>query len=131
MFQSFQGQYVQTISAHLSRGAVKGGELAKIMMEAIALIEQSGFFVDGLVGDAAPWNRNMWGHFGLKRKSYEREASQRKYTDDDIDHDDHNDEDDENLDRDLRAYTMPRRPAAKKAKRKTARRKKNSNNRCC
>ena len=125
MFQSFQGQYIQTISAHLSKGAVKGEELAKIMMEAIVLLEQSDFFVDALVGDAAPWNRNMWRKFGLKKKSYEREASQRKYTvDDNDDDDDDDDEVDENLDKDLLAYTMPKRTAAKKTKKKTARRKK-------
>ena len=35
MFQTFQGQTYQTISAHLSRGAVKGPVLAKLVMEAV------------------------------------------------------------------------------------------------
>ncbi|KAJ1531355.1 hypothetical protein ONE63_000039 [Megalurothrips usitatus] len=97
MFQGFQGQYFQTVSAHLSRGAVKGGELAKLTLEAVRLLEDAGLFVDVVVADAAPWNRNMWAQFGLKKLSYERENSKKKYSVDDED----NDEDYENFEYEL------------------------------
>ncbi|KAK3922640.1 DNA transposase [Frankliniella fusca] len=83
IFQSFQGQYFQTISAHLSKGAVKGLELSKLVLEVIALIEKSGFSVDAVVSDAASWNRNMWSRFGLQKKDDEKQHSKQKYTVDD------------------------------------------------
>ena len=85
MFQGFQGQYFQTISAHLTKGAVKGPELSKLVLEAVRLVEEPGFFVDAIVADAAPWNRNMWSQFGLKKFNYEREQSKKRYTVDDPD----------------------------------------------
>lgn len=73
MFQGFEGQYFQSISAHLLRGAVKGLELSKLTLEATRLVEEAGFFVDTVVTDAAAWNRNMWAQFGIKKLKYEKE----------------------------------------------------------
>ncbi|KAE8739085.1 hypothetical protein FOCC_FOCC015419 [Frankliniella occidentalis] len=77
MLQAFKGQYFQSVSAHLSRGVVKGPELAKMILEATGLLEESGFFVDAIVSDAAAWNRNMWSQFGIKKLKYEKEYSKR------------------------------------------------------
>ncbi|KAK3931552.1 Complement component C9 [Frankliniella fusca] len=73
MFQGFKGQYFQSVSAHLSRGAVKGSELAKLIIEATRLLEDSGFYINAIVSDAAAWNRNMWSQFGIKKLNHEKE----------------------------------------------------------
>ncbi|KAE8738109.1 hypothetical protein FOCC_FOCC016419 [Frankliniella occidentalis] len=65
MFQPFRGKWVQTIGAFLSRGAVKGETLQKIIVEAIGLIEKAGFKVDVVTTDGATWNRAMWKSFGV------------------------------------------------------------------
>jgi hypothetical protein len=102
MFQGFKGQTFQAISAHASRGAVKGPELAKLVLEATTLLERSGFYVDAVVSDAANWNRNMWGQFGIKKRPFEREAGPRGEIDDDCE-----DLLDENFGEDLLAYLNP------------------------
>ncbi|KAE8739209.1 hypothetical protein FOCC_FOCC015300 [Frankliniella occidentalis] len=89
MFQGFQEAYYITIGAFLSKGAIKGPDLAKILLEAIGLLEQAGLFVDCIVSDAAPWNRNMWSKFGLKKLRYETEGSKKKYAVDDDDNDEY------------------------------------------
>ncbi|KAJ1519027.1 hypothetical protein ONE63_011364 [Megalurothrips usitatus] len=111
MFQPFQGQHFQTLSAHLSKGAVKGPELAKLILEATRLTEEAGFYVDAIVGDAAPWNRNMWTQFGLKKFEYEKDQSKTKYTVDDAENVDQ-DFEDENFDCDL--VQPPPKPKGKK-----------------
>ncbi|KAK3931213.1 DNA transposase [Frankliniella fusca] len=65
MFQPFRGKWVQTIGAFLSRGACRGQLLQKIIVEAVGLIEQTGFKVDVVTTDGATWNRSMWKAFGL------------------------------------------------------------------
>lgn len=69
MFQPFKGQWYQALGAFLSAGAVKSDKLHKLILEATALIEKSGFFVDGVVTDAATWNRTMWDLFGVNVES--------------------------------------------------------------
>lgn len=39
--------------------------LAQIILEAVALLENSGIFVDCIVSDGAQWNRGMWKQFGV------------------------------------------------------------------
>ena len=65
MFQPFRGKWVQTIGAFLSAGAVKGKLLHKIILEAVALLEKSNYFIDCVTTDAATWNRSMWSAFGV------------------------------------------------------------------
>lgn len=69
MFQPFKGKWVQALGAFLSCGAVKSDKLHKIILEAIALTENSGFFVDCVVTDAATWNRSMWDLFGINSQT--------------------------------------------------------------
>ncbi|KAK3928196.1 Transposable element P transposase [Frankliniella fusca] len=78
MFQGFQDAFYITVAAFLSKGAIKGPDLAKILLEAISLLEQAGLFVDCIVSDGATWNRNMWSKFGLKKLRYESEGSKKK-----------------------------------------------------
>ncbi|KAK3926592.1 Transposable element P transposase [Frankliniella fusca] len=69
MFQPFKGKWVQALGAFLSCGAVNSGKLHKIILEAICLLEKSGYFVDCVVTDAATWNRSMWDLFGINHQS--------------------------------------------------------------
>ncbi|KAK3911161.1 Transposable element P transposase [Frankliniella fusca] len=68
MFQGFQDAFYITVAAFLSKGAIKGPDLAKILLEAISLLEQAGL--------------------------YESEGSKKKYTVDDDDNDECEDIDD-------------------------------------
>ncbi len=67
MFQPFQGQWIQAVGAFLSAGSVKGEVLEKIVLEAILLLENHGFFVDCVNTDGASWNRTMWNLFGISK----------------------------------------------------------------
>lgn len=65
MFQPFKGKWYQALGAFLSAGALKSDKLHKLVLEATALVEKSGFLVDGVATDAATWNRTMWDLFGV------------------------------------------------------------------
>jgi hypothetical protein len=65
MFQPFVGPWTQTIGCYLSKNNVNGDILAKMCLEAIARLENSGFKVDGIVSDGASWNRKMWSEMGI------------------------------------------------------------------
>lgn len=65
MYQPFKGKWYQALGAFLSAGAVKSDKLHKLIIEATALVEKSDFLVDGVVTDAATWNRTMWDLFGV------------------------------------------------------------------
>ncbi|KAE8745123.1 hypothetical protein FOCC_FOCC008188, partial [Frankliniella occidentalis] len=65
MFQPFRGRWHQSLGCFLARGNAKGEVLAKVVLEAIALTEEAGLKVDGVITDGATWNRNMFGRFGI------------------------------------------------------------------
>lgn len=65
LYQPFQGQWVQSVGAFLTRGAATGDILCQILLEAIVLLENSNFNVDCVVCDGAQWNRGMWNRFGI------------------------------------------------------------------
>lgn len=69
MFQPFVGNFVQTIGCFPSKGSVKGKILHKIILEGVALAEQSGLYIDAVVTDGASWNRSMWTAFGISEKN--------------------------------------------------------------
>jgi len=69
MFQPFRGQWVQAVACFLSRGAANSTVLRQIVIEAIILIEKSGFFVDVVTTDGAAWNRGMWNKFGISENN--------------------------------------------------------------
>lgn len=66
MFQPFQGKFVQSLGAFLSRGCASGAILHKLVLECIVLLENAGFHVDVVTTDGASWNRTMWKKFGLE-----------------------------------------------------------------
>lgn len=68
MFQPFMGGWVQALAAFASAGAVPGDTLQKIVLEAIILTENNGYFVDGVASDGASWNRAMWDMFGISKE---------------------------------------------------------------
>lgn len=59
MFQPFRGNFVQTVGCFLSKGSASGEVLRKIIVEGLALSEQSGLFIDAVVTNGATWNRTM------------------------------------------------------------------------
>lgn len=65
MFQPFRGRWVQAIWAFLSAGAVGGAIFEKLVVEAIILLENSGYYVDFVKTDGATLNRSMWNKFGV------------------------------------------------------------------
>jgi hypothetical protein len=65
MFQPFMGKWTQPFGCFLSKNNANGDVLAKLCMEAIVLMENAGFYVDGIVADGATWNRKMWDEFGI------------------------------------------------------------------
>lgn len=65
IFQPFVGKWVQTVATFLSRGAASSKVLEKIILEAILLLENSGFQVDSVITDGAAWNRCVWRLMGM------------------------------------------------------------------
>lgn len=68
MIQPFKGKWVQALGCFLSCGSAPGAILHLLIMECIILTEKSGFKVDGVTSDGAPWNRSMWDKFGVTEK---------------------------------------------------------------
>lgn len=64
-FQPFQGSWVQNLGCFLTKDAANDDELTKLILEGTILTEYSGFKVDGVCTDGAPWNRSMWKKFGV------------------------------------------------------------------
>ena len=65
MYQPYVGSWIQPIGCFLSRGAASSSVLYQIVIEAIILMENSGFRVNNVTTDGASWNRAMWKKFGV------------------------------------------------------------------
>jgi len=59
MFQPLADSYTQPIAVFASKNPVKGEELAKIVIKAIAYLEMSGAKIHGVIGDGATTNAKM------------------------------------------------------------------------
>ena len=57
--------FTQPIAVFVSKGPVGGTTLAKLIIQAISLLEKAGAKVHGLVTDGASTNRNLWAIFGV------------------------------------------------------------------
>ncbi|KAH7953547.1 hypothetical protein HPB49_009967 [Dermacentor silvarum] len=68
MFVPFADSYTQPVGVFASKGPTKGIELAKLLLEAITLLEQAGAAVDGVVCDGASTNRSLWHYIGVSGK---------------------------------------------------------------
>jgi len=64
-FQSLQEDYFQPIACFAAKGATKGVILAKLIIQAILLLEKAGAKVCGIICDGARTNRKMWSEFGI------------------------------------------------------------------
>lgn len=64
-FSSLGENYFQTIGCFGAKGATGGTTLAKLILQAILLLEKSGAKVDGIICDGATTNRKMWREFGI------------------------------------------------------------------
>lgn len=64
-YQTFRGKTVQALAAFLSKGNVKAKELTNIILESTMKLESSGWAVDGVTMDGAPWNRKVWDALGI------------------------------------------------------------------
>lgn len=69
IFRPFSGTWYQSLGLFLSKSNIKGPILHKLILEGTSLLERRNIYVDGIVSDAAGWNRNMWTHFGIGDKN--------------------------------------------------------------
>lgn len=60
VFQTLMGDFTQPIAVFASKGSTPGITLAKLVIQAIALLERAGAKVDGVVTDRAATNRRFW-----------------------------------------------------------------------
>ena len=65
MFQPLMKSFSQPIAVFASKGPVNGGTLAKLIVQAICLLEKAGAKVHGVVSDGAATNRKFWSLFGV------------------------------------------------------------------
>ena len=65
MFHSLMESFTQPIAVCVSQGPVGGTTLAKLIIQAISLLEKAGAKVHGVVTDGASTNRKFWSIFGV------------------------------------------------------------------
>ena len=68
IFQPLYENYSQPISVFASNGPVHGEELAKIVVQAIVLLENAGAKIHGVISDGGSPNRKMWNTMGCSGK---------------------------------------------------------------
>ncbi|CAI6359919.1 unnamed protein product [Macrosiphum euphorbiae] len=68
MWQSLAENFTQPIAVFASNGPVKGVDLAKLIVKAIVLMEDSGGQMMGITSDRATTNRSMWNSLGVSAK---------------------------------------------------------------
>lgn len=59
--------FLKTIGYFLSNRNTNGKILSELVVEAIKLLGQAGFFVHAVTSDGATWNRNFWKRLGVKK----------------------------------------------------------------
>lgn len=65
MFQPFADSYSQSIAVFASRGPVRGLDLAKLCINAIAYVKNAGAKVHGIISDGAQNNKAKWKELGV------------------------------------------------------------------
>ena len=68
MFQPLYENYSQPIAVFASKGSIHGDVLAKLVVQAIVLLEQAGAKLHGVVADGGAPNRRMWTEMGCSGK---------------------------------------------------------------
>lgn len=75
MFQPFQSSWVQPLACFLTKSCANSVTLEYLIIECLGLLEKSGFYCDGIVTDAAAWNRSVWNRFGISLSNISAEHS--------------------------------------------------------
>lgn len=68
VFQSLYEDYSQPIAVFASSGPTSGKDLAKIVLQAITILENIGAKIHGIVSDGGAPNRKMWNELGCSGK---------------------------------------------------------------
>ena len=68
MFQPLYEDYSQPIAVFASNGPMPGDKLAKIVVQAIVLLENAGAKIHGVSSDGGGPNRKMWNVMGCSGK---------------------------------------------------------------
>lgn len=65
----------QPIAVFTSKGPTNGTTLAKLILQAIVVLENAGVYVQGVVSDGASTNKKFWSIFGCSGKIDELKTS--------------------------------------------------------
>ena len=68
MFSSLQANFHQPIATFASKNSTPGETLAKLILQAITVIENAGGKIDAMICDGATTNRKMWDEFNVSGK---------------------------------------------------------------
>ena len=68
IFQPLYEDYSQPIAVFASKGSVHGEDLAKIVIQAIVLLEKAGAKIHGVISDGGSSNLKMWKMMGCSGK---------------------------------------------------------------
>ncbi|XP_033215068.1 uncharacterized protein LOC117171666 [Belonocnema kinseyi] len=68
MYQPLYDNYSQPIAVFTSKGPTKSTDLAKLIIQAIVLVERAGATIHGVVSDGATTNRKFWSELRMSGK---------------------------------------------------------------
>ena len=68
LLQPLAADFVQPFAVFASKGPTNGLTLARILIEAIVMLEQAGARIHGIVSDGASNNRKFWSEMGCSGK---------------------------------------------------------------
>lgn len=68
MFQPLMGTFTQPVAVFVSKGPACGTTIAKLIIQAISLLEKAGATIHGVISDGATQNRKFWSIMGVSGK---------------------------------------------------------------
>ena len=68
IFQPVMGSFTQPVSVCVSKGPATGTTLAKLIIQAISVVEKAGAVIHGIITDGAAPNRKFWSIMGVSEK---------------------------------------------------------------
>ena len=68
MFQLLTGSFTQPVAVFVSKGPACGTTIAKLIIQAITLLEKAGAKMHGVITDGASTNRKFWSEMGVSWK---------------------------------------------------------------
>ena len=75
LLQPLMDDYTQPIAVFTSKGPTGGVMLAKLIIQAIVLLEKAGAKIHGVVSDGASTNRKFWSELGVSGQLGESKSS--------------------------------------------------------